>query len=68
MLYVKLTTTITRSLLSHNFYQILVGKPDTTIFTLKNLAISSLKHARMDETERRKALEFWEREYNDWVK
>ncbi|KAK4145271.1 uncharacterized protein C8A04DRAFT_35982 [Dichotomopilus funicola] len=54
--------TLFRSRLSHDFYQVMAGKPDMTLHGLRQLAEWSIKHACLDEPGRREALRA------DWVR
>ena len=61
---------VSRSTLSHDFYQVLVGKADMTLFGWRQLAEWSLEHSCMDEsqlaTARRRWEEMWKR-FVTWI-
>lgn len=62
--------TIFRSTLSHDFYQVLVGKQDMGIYGWKQLVLWSLEHACLTEEERGEVVREWEelwREFLGWV-
>lgn len=48
-----------RSTLSHDFYQVMIGKADMGLFGWKQLILWSLKHACLDKEEKRIILEKW---------
>ncbi|RFU72208.1 adenosine deaminase cecr1, partial [Trichoderma arundinaceum] len=58
------------SSLSHDFYQVLVGKADMGIYGLKQLMLWSIEHACLSEDERTEILDDWEvlwENFLDWV-
>ncbi|CRJ90695.1 hypothetical protein BN1723_008464 [Verticillium longisporum] len=52
--------TLFRSTLSHDFYQFMVGRQDTTLFGWKQLIQWSIKHACMEDKQRNKVTAVWE--------
>ena len=59
-----------RSTLSHDFYQVMIGKDDMTLHGWRQLIEWSLEHSRMSEEERAQAQEKWEelwKEFLDWM-
>ncbi|KAM0276495.1 hypothetical protein ACHAQH_006684 [Verticillium albo-atrum] len=71
--------TLFRSTLSHDFYQFMVGKQDTTLFGWKQLIQWSLEHACMEEELSKKVTAAWQglweafldkviEEYSDLIK
>ncbi|KAF7561568.1 hypothetical protein G7046_g2566 [Stylonectria norvegica] len=62
--------TLFRSSLSHDFYQVIIGKADMGLYGWKQLVLWSLEHACLDEREMAKILGEWERQWEqfvDWV-
>jgi adenosine deaminase CECR1 len=62
--------TLFRSSLSHDFYQVMVGKADMGLFGWKQLVLWSLEHACLSESERSAVVCDWEqkwKEFVDWV-
>ena len=59
-----------RSSLSHDFYQVMVGKADMGLAGWKQLVLWSLEHSCMDDAEKASAAESWEaawEEFLHWV-
>ncbi|OAA69081.1 adenosine deaminase [Cordyceps fumosorosea ARSEF 2679] len=59
-----------RSSLSHDFYQVMIGKADMGLYGWKQLALWSIEHACLDDDERAAVLQQWERmwdEFLQWV-
>ncbi|RFU81563.1 hypothetical protein TARUN_657 [Trichoderma arundinaceum] len=59
-----------RSSLSHDFYQVMVGKADMGLYGWKQLVMWSLEHACLSDEEGEKMLREWEAlwdEFLDWV-
>ncbi|KAL7914188.1 hypothetical protein GGI35DRAFT_237311 [Trichoderma velutinum] len=59
-----------RSSLSHDFYQVMVGKADMGLYGWKQLAIWSIEHACLNEKEKENMLYEWSQLWNvflDWV-
>ncbi|KAL7953864.1 hypothetical protein V8C34DRAFT_295928 [Trichoderma compactum] len=59
-----------RSSLSHDFYQVMVGKADMGLFGWKQLAMWSIDHACLNEKERENMKYEWNQQWNvflDWV-
>ncbi|KAH6609902.1 hypothetical protein Trco_003248, partial [Trichoderma cornu-damae] len=59
-----------RSSLSHDFYQVMVGKADMGLYGWKQLVLWSLEHACLSEKEGERMLVQWEGlwdEFLDWV-
>ncbi|QYT05237.1 Adenosine deaminase-related growth factor [Trichoderma simmonsii] len=60
-----------RSSLSHDFYQVMVGKADMGLFGWKQLAMWSIDHACLNEEEREIMRYEWNQQWNEfleWVK
>ncbi|KAH6949664.1 hypothetical protein BKA56DRAFT_714824 [Ilyonectria sp. MPI-CAGE-AT-0026] len=57
--------TLFRSTLSHDFYQVMVGKADMGLFGWKQLILWSLEHACLDSAEYYRVYSQWEQ---DWIK
>ncbi|UKZ57364.1 hypothetical protein TrVGV298_011217 [Trichoderma virens] len=58
------------SSLSHDFYQVMVGKADMGLYGWKQLAMWSIEHACLSEKETEKMLNEWNQLWNrflDWV-
>ncbi|GAO13340.1 uncharacterized protein UV8b_00681 [Ustilaginoidea virens] len=49
-----------RSTLSHDFYQVMIGRDDLGLFAWKQLALWSIQHGCLDQAEREKLLGEWE--------
>lgn len=60
--------TIFKSTLSHDFYQVLVGKKDMGIYGWKQLVLWSLEHACMSGVEREKVTRNWEVQWAAFLK
>ncbi|KAM5350567.1 hypothetical protein ACJ41O_007072 [Fusarium nematophilum] len=60
--------TLFRSSLSHDFYQVMVGKADMGLFGWKQLVLWSLEHACLDGSEYARIHANWEREWHEFVK
>ncbi|KAF4959976.1 hypothetical protein FGADI_1250 [Fusarium gaditjirri] len=60
--------TLFRSSLSHDFYQVLVGKADMGLFGWKQLALWSLEHACLSESEYNRVFSDWEQKWKEFVK
>jgi len=62
--------TFFRSRLSHDFYQVMIGKPDMTLYGWRQLIEWSLEHACMSTPEREAVRGKWKiawAEFLDWV-
>ncbi|ENH65687.1 Adenosine deaminase CECR1 [Fusarium oxysporum f. sp. cubense race 1] len=60
--------TLFRSSLSHDFYQVLVGKADMGLFGWKQLALWSLEHACLSESEYNRVFSDWEQKWKEFIK
>ena len=60
-------TCVFRSTLSHDFYQVMVGKADMTLFGWRQLAEWSLDHSCMDEKQLEMARSRWEEMWRSFV-
>ncbi|GJN73695.1 hypothetical protein PLICBS_007778 [Purpureocillium lilacinum] len=60
--------TIFRSSLSHDFYQVMVGKADMDLFGWKQLILWSLEHACLGDAERRRVLHAWEAQWDEYLR
>ncbi|RBR23281.1 uncharacterized protein FIESC28_03864 [Fusarium coffeatum] len=59
--------TLFRSSLSHDFYQVMVGKADMGLFGWKQLALWSLEHACLSDSERPAVVRDWEQKWEQFV-
>ncbi|KAJ6438902.1 Ent-kaurene oxidase-like protein [Purpureocillium lavendulum] len=62
---------IFRSSLSHDFYQVMVGKADMDLFGWKQLVLWSIEHACLDDgdgDERRRVLRAWEAQWDEYLR
>ncbi|TLS23996.1 hypothetical protein PpBr36_08565 [Pyricularia pennisetigena] len=59
--------TLFRSSLSHDFYQMFVGRSDTTLHGWKQLIKWSIEHACLSDDERREVNERWEQLWSEFV-
>ncbi|KAL8318570.1 hypothetical protein RB597_005722 [Gaeumannomyces tritici] len=62
--------TLFRSSLSHDFYQVFVGRDDFTLHGWRQLIEWSLEHACLDKKEYNKVYDEWEKlwdEFLDWI-
>ncbi|KAF4450695.1 hypothetical protein F53441_6236 [Fusarium austroafricanum] len=59
--------TLFRSTLSHDFYQVMVGKADMSLFGWKQLALWSLEHACLSSTEYYAVYRDWEEQWGEFV-
>ncbi|KAF4972099.1 hypothetical protein FSARC_1239 [Fusarium sarcochroum] len=59
--------TLFRSSLSHDFYQVIVGKADMGLFGWKQLVLWSLEHACLSESEYSRVFSHWEQEWKEFV-
>lgn len=57
-----------RTTLSHDFYQVMIGKDDMTLHGWRQLVEWSLEHSRMDDAERADALREWEKLWDGFVR
>ncbi|KKO96942.1 hypothetical protein THAR02_10950 [Trichoderma harzianum] len=57
-----------RSSLSHDFYQVMVGKADMGLFGWKQLAMWSIDHACLNEEEREIMRYEWNQQWNEFLK
>ncbi|KAL2172332.1 hypothetical protein VTG60DRAFT_6171 [Thermothelomyces hinnuleus] len=57
-----------RSTLAHDFYQVMAGKRDMTLFGFRQLAYWSLEHSCMTPAEKRAVIGDWETMWTDFVK
>ena len=62
-----LTLELCRSTLSHDFYQIMVGKEDMTVFGWRQLIEWSLEHACMSPAEYADVYEHWEEAWDGFL-
>ncbi|KAK5996592.1 Cat eye syndrome critical region 1-like protein [Cladobotryum mycophilum] len=60
--------TLFRSSLSHDFYQVLVGKADMGLFGWKQLILWSLEHSCLGDEERTKMMHKWERLWDEFLR
>ncbi|CAI6090301.1 unnamed protein product [Clonostachys chloroleuca] len=60
--------TIFRSTLSHDFYQVMIGKNDMGLAGWKQLILWSIEHSCMNDAERETALEQWNQEWEEFLK
>ncbi|KAG5917357.1 hypothetical protein E4U42_007264 [Claviceps africana] len=56
-----------RSTLSHDFYQVMVGRADLGLFGWKQLAMWSIEHACLDEADKAVMLNEWQRLWDDFL-
>lgn len=49
-----------RSTLSHDFYQVMVGKKSMGLYGWKQLVMWSIEHACLDDNERKEIMDHWE--------
>ncbi|RDA85481.1 hypothetical protein CP532_0013 [Ophiocordyceps camponoti-leonardi (nom. inval.)] len=56
-----------RSTLSHDFYQVMVGKADMDLFGWKQLALWSIEHACLDGEERETMTARWETSWDEFL-
>ena len=59
-----------RSSLSHDFYQVMVGKDDMSLYGWKQLVLWSLEHACLTKAELARVSRQWElqwKEFLDWL-
>jgi adenosine deaminase CECR1 len=62
--------TLFRSSLSHDFYQVMVGKSNMSLFGWKQLVLWSMEHSCLEEGEREEVMRKWESlwiEFLEWV-
>ncbi|OAA50227.1 adenosine deaminase [Beauveria brongniartii RCEF 3172] len=59
--------TLFKSSLSHDFYQVLVGKADMGLYGWKQLVLWSIEHACLSDDERGAVLQQWERMWEDFL-
>ncbi|KAF5658197.1 CECR1-like protein [Fusarium heterosporum] len=59
--------TLFRSSLSHDFYQVMVGKADMGLFGWKQLVLWSLEHACLSASEYNSIFRDWEQKWKDFV-
>lgn len=52
-----------RSSLSHDFYQVMVGKADMGLAGWKQLVLWSMEHACLDDEERGRFMGQWDKEW-----
>ncbi|KPM45013.1 hypothetical protein AK830_g1506 [Neonectria ditissima] len=60
--------TLFRSSLSHDFYQVMVGKDDMGLYGWKQLILWSLKHACLDEAEFAEVSTQWETKWTEFLR
>lgn len=60
-------TTCRRSSLSHNFYQLLVGKSDAGLYHLKQLIVWSIEHSCLSGAEKAGMLEQWKARWQEFL-
>lgn len=63
----KVETYSGRSSLSHDFYQVMVGKADMGLAGWKQLVLWSIEHACMDDAERVAVLQQWEKQWEEFL-
>ncbi len=56
-----------RSTLSHDFYQIMAGKRDMTLFGIRQLIEWSIKHSCMDQNTKSSVYREWEKMWAEFV-
>ncbi|KAG6112931.1 hypothetical protein E4U13_004072 [Claviceps humidiphila] len=59
-----------RSTLSHDFYQVMIGRADMDLFGWKQLVLWSIEHACLDEADKKSMINEWQRlwiEFLDWA-
>lgn len=56
-----------RSTLSHDFYQVMVGKADLDLFGWKQLALWSIHHACLDASEKETVMSRWEAQWDEFL-
>ncbi|KAG5984826.1 hypothetical protein E4U55_003044 [Claviceps digitariae] len=56
-----------RSTLSHDFYQVMVGREDMSLFGWKQLAIWSIQHACLDDAGKADLMNEWQRLWDDFL-
>lgn len=56
-----------RSSLSHDFYQVMIGKKDMGIYGWKQLALWSIEHACLEDEERARILQHWQIHWQDFL-
>ncbi|PFH61293.1 hypothetical protein XA68_17710 [Ophiocordyceps unilateralis] len=56
-----------RSTLSHDFYQVMVGRADLDLFGWKQLVLWSIQHACLDGSERERILRRWEAQWDEFL-
>ncbi|OAA80785.1 adenosine deaminase [Akanthomyces lecanii RCEF 1005] len=56
-----------KSSLSHDFYQVLIGKADMGLYGWKQLVLWSIEHACLDDDERSTVLQQWDRMWEDFL-
>ncbi|KAI0026049.1 hypothetical protein F4780DRAFT_4634 [Xylariomycetidae sp. FL0641] len=59
--------TLFRSTLSHDFYEIMIGRKDMDLFAWKQLCIWSIEHSCMDQDERKRALDEWKLRWGEFI-
>ncbi|KAJ3472313.1 hypothetical protein NLG97_g11097 [Lecanicillium saksenae] len=57
-----------KSSLSHDFYQVLIGKNDMSLYGWKQLVLWSIEHACLDDDERSAILQQWERMWDEFLR
>ncbi|KAK7426610.1 hypothetical protein QQZ08_006940 [Neonectria magnoliae] len=60
--------TLFRSSLSHDFYQVMVGKDDMGLYGWKQLILWSLQHACLDEAEFAEVSTQWEAKWKEFLR
>ncbi|KAH7161574.1 hypothetical protein EDB81DRAFT_349110 [Dactylonectria macrodidyma] len=60
--------TLFRSSLSHDFYQVMIGKADMGLYGWKQLILWSLQHSCLEPVEFERISALWEKQWNDFLK
>jgi adenosine deaminase CECR1 len=69
-LWSKLLISNTRSTLSHDFYQTMIGRADMSLYGWKQLILWSIEHSCLDENERTEIMRNWEllwQQFLEWM-
>ncbi|KAG6010495.1 hypothetical protein E4U43_008563 [Claviceps pusilla] len=56
-----------RSTLSHDFYQVMVGRADMSLFGWKQLAVWSIEHACLENADKETMLNEWQRRWENFL-
>ncbi|KAH7151685.1 hypothetical protein B0J13DRAFT_246328 [Dactylonectria estremocensis] len=60
--------TLFRSSLSHDFYQVMIGKADMGLYGWKQLILWSLQHSCLEPAEFERMSAMWEKKWKDFLK